>query len=67
MELKTMSSEQLEERLSEIRGLLDSPEADLDSLDAEVRSINEELEKEVRNRKKGPQSSTRFPRARANP
>ena len=44
MELKTMSSEQLEERLSEIRGLLDSPEADLDSLDAEVRSINEELE-----------------------
>lgn len=44
MELKTMSSEQLEERLSEIRGLLDSPEADLDSLDEEVRSINEELE-----------------------
>ena len=52
MELKTMSSEQLEERLSEIRGLLDSPEADLDSLDAEVRSINEELEKRSQEQEK---------------
>lgn len=44
MEIKTMSSEQLEARLSEIRGLLDAPEADLDALDTEVRAINEELE-----------------------
>ena len=44
MELKTMSVEQLEERKAEIAGLLDQPDADLDALEAEVRSIKEELE-----------------------
>ena len=44
MEIKTMSVEQLEERKAEIAGLLDQPDADLDALEAEVRSIKDELE-----------------------
>ena len=45
MEIKDMSIEQLEARKAEIPALLDSEDADLDALEAEIRSINEELEK----------------------
>ena len=44
MEFKNMSAEQLEARLAEIRGLLDTDDADLDALETEVRGINEELD-----------------------
>ena len=44
MELKDMTVEQLEERKSAIMGELDNEGADLDALEAEVRSIKEELE-----------------------
>lgn len=44
MELKEMTVEQLEERLSAIPAELDNEEADLDALEAEARSIKEELE-----------------------
>lgn len=44
MDFKEMSVEELMERRSAIVGELDAPEADLDALEAEVRSINDELE-----------------------
>lgn len=44
MELKNMSIEELEERKSAIVGELDSEGADLDSLEAEMRAIKDELE-----------------------
>lgn len=44
MELKNMSSEELEMRKAEIAGMVDSEDADLDALTEEVRSINEELQ-----------------------
>jgi len=44
MELKDMNIEQLEERKSAIVAELDNEGADLDALEAEMRSINEELE-----------------------
>ena len=44
MEFKDMTIEQLEERKAQIGVEVDAPEADLDALEAEVRSINEELE-----------------------
>ena len=44
MELKEMSVEQLEERKTAIVAELDNEDADLDALEAEVRSIKEELE-----------------------
>lgn len=44
MELKEMTVEQLEERKSAIPAELDTDGADLDALEAEVRSINDELE-----------------------
>ena len=44
MELKEMEMEQLEERRSAIATEVDAPEADLDALEAEARSINEEIE-----------------------
>ena len=44
MEVKDMTVEQLEARKAEIAGLLDADDADLDALEAEVRSIKEELE-----------------------
>lgn len=44
MELKDMTVEQLLERRTAIAGELDAPEADLDALENEVRSINEEIE-----------------------
>ena len=44
MELKDMTIEQLEERKSAIVAELDNEGADLDALEAEVRSIKEELE-----------------------
>lgn len=44
MELKKMTIEQLEERKEAIVQELDVPEADLDALEAEARSIKEELE-----------------------
>ena len=44
MELKDMTVEQLEERKSAIVAELDNEGADLDALEAEVRSIKEELE-----------------------
>ncbi len=45
MDFSTMSVEELLERRSAIAGELDAPEADLDALENEVRSINEEIEK----------------------
>lgn len=44
MELKDLSVEQLEARMAEIATALDAPDADLDALEAEVRSIKGELE-----------------------
>ena len=44
MDLKEMTIEQLEERMSAIVTELDAPEADLDALEAEVRAIKEEME-----------------------
>ena len=44
MEIKEMSVEQLEERKNAIVAELDNEGADLDALEAEVRSIKEELE-----------------------
>lgn len=44
MELKEMTIEQLEERKAAIAVEVDAPEADLDALEAEARSINEEME-----------------------
>ena len=44
MELKEMSIEQLEERKTAIVAELDNPEADLDALQEEARSIKEEIE-----------------------
>ena len=44
MEIKEMSVEQLEERKEAIIAELDNPEADLDALESEARSIKEEIE-----------------------
>jgi len=44
MELRSMTTEQLEERLAAIPAELDTEGADLDALEAEVRGIKEELE-----------------------
>lgn len=44
MELKEMTIEQLEERKAQIVEELDKPEADLDALENEARSIKEEIE-----------------------
>lgn len=44
MELKDMTIEQLEERKAAIAAELDHPEADLDALETEARSIREEIE-----------------------
>ena len=44
MDLKEMTIEQLETRKAEIAAAVDAPEADLDALENEARSIREELE-----------------------
>ena len=44
MEIKEMTIEELSERRAAIAAEVDAPEADLDALEAEARSINEELE-----------------------
>lgn len=44
MELKDMTIDQLLERRTALAGELDAPEADLDAIENEVRSINEEIE-----------------------
>ena len=44
MNIKDMTVEELMERRSAIATEIDSPEADLDALEAEARSINEEIE-----------------------
>lgn len=44
MEIKEMTIEQLEARRAEIVSELDTPDADLDALEAESRAIKEELE-----------------------
>lgn len=44
MELKDMSIDELKERRSAIAVEVEAPEADLDALESEIRSINEELE-----------------------
>lgn len=44
MELKDMTIEQLEDRKAAIKAELDTPEADLNALEDEVRGINAELE-----------------------
>lgn len=44
MELKNMTVEQIEERKNAIVGELDNEGADLDALETEMRSLNEELE-----------------------
>ena len=45
MELKDKTVDELMERRSAIAAEIDSPEADLDALEVEARSINEELER----------------------
>ena len=45
MELKEMTSEQLEERKAAIASEIDAPDADLDALESEARSIKEELDR----------------------
>ena len=44
MELKDLTVEQLEQRKAEIAEAIEAPDADLDALEAEVRSIKDELE-----------------------
>lgn len=44
MDIKEMTVEELRERRSAISTEIDAPEADLDALEAEARSINEEIE-----------------------
>ena len=44
MDIKTMTAEELIERRAQIAEAIDAPEADLDALEAEVRSINDEIE-----------------------
>lgn len=44
MELKTLTIEEMEQRKAEIAGQLNADGADLDALEAEVRSINAEIE-----------------------
>ena len=44
MELKDLTVEQLEQRKAEIAEAIEAPDADLDALENEVRSIKEELE-----------------------
>lgn len=44
MDIKEMSIEELMERRTAIAAEIDAPEADLDALEAEARSINEEME-----------------------
>ena len=44
MELKNMTVEQIEARKAEIAAELEKPEADLDALQEEARSLNAELE-----------------------
>lgn len=44
MEIKNMTSEELETRKAEIASLVDADDADLDALTEEVRSINTELQ-----------------------
>ena len=44
MELKEMTAEELEARQAEIVMEVDSPEADLDALEEEIRAIKAELE-----------------------
>lgn len=44
MDIKEMSIEELMERRSAIAAEIDAPDADLDALEAEARSINEEME-----------------------
>ena len=44
MDFTTMTVEELMERRAAIATEIDAPEADLDALEAEARSINEELE-----------------------
>lgn len=45
MEILEMTIEEMEARKAEIRSEVEAEDADLDALEAEVRSINEELEK----------------------
>lgn len=45
MEIRDMSVEELETRKAEIREMVEMPDADLDALETEARSINEELER----------------------
>ncbi len=44
MEIKTMSAEELQERSNQILEEIEKPEADLDALESEARSIKDELE-----------------------
>jgi len=44
MEIKTMTVEEIEARKLEISGLIETEDADLDALQEEVRTLNEELE-----------------------
>ena len=43
MDIKNMTAEELEARRTELAGMIDTPDADLDTIEAEARSINAEL------------------------
>ena len=44
MDFKDMTIEEMEERKAAIAAEVDAPEADLDALETEARSINDEIE-----------------------
>ena len=52
MDLEEMSIEALEERKAAIAAEVDAPEADLDALEAEARSIKEEIERRIADEEK---------------
>ena len=65
MELKDMTMEQLEERKSAIATEIESPDADLDALEAEARGIKEEKNSAKPKRKSAMPSATLWHRVKA--
>ena len=59
MEPKDMTIEQIEERKAGIVAELDNDNADLDALEAEMRSLNEEIEAPGNRRKQNRRNSNR--------
>lgn len=62
MEIKSMTVEELNERKTAIALEVDGEGADLDALETEVRTINEELEARKTQSRKRRKSAQRLPR-----